>query len=46
MGEATEILQSVHVVVVLDDILYFFSCCLDSDNVETLVDGQLELVKC
>ena len=24
----------------------FASCCLDSDDVEALVDGQLELVKC
>ena len=24
----------------------FVGCCLDSDNVEALVDGQLELVKC
>ena len=24
----------------------FVDCCLDSDDVEALVDGQLELVKC
>ena len=24
----------------------FVGCCLDSDDVEALVDGQLELVKC
>ena len=42
VGEATEILQSVPVVVVLDDILYSSVAVL----VEALVDGQLELVKC
>ena len=46
MGEATEILQSVPVVVVLDDIPLFVGCCLDIGDVEALVDGQLELVKC
>ena len=24
----------------------FVGCCLDSNDVEALVDGQLELVKC
>ena len=24
----------------------FVGCCLDSDDVEALIDGQLELVKC
>ena len=49
MGEATEILQSVPVVVVLDDILYSLVAVLiatTNHNVEALVDGQLELVKC
>ena len=46
VGEATEILQSVNVVVVLDDILYSSVCCLDGDDIEALVNGQLELVKC
>ena len=36
----------VPAVVVLDDILYSSVCCLDSDDVEALVDGQLELAKC
>ena len=46
VGEATEILQSVPVVVSLRRYSLFVGCCLDSDDVEALVDGQLELVKC
>ena len=46
MGEPTEILQSVPVVVVLDDILCSLVAVLIATNdVETLVDVQLELVK-